>query len=438
MATEIKMPQLSDTMDSGKIVAWFKNEGDVIERGDILAEVETDKANLEIESFHAGTLLKIVTSADEVAIVGEPIAILGEAGESVEASSSPEPVAKEEVIEVEEVTTPEPVAVEEHTETISETISSALHSVGDRIKASPLAKKIAAAKNIDLNTITGSGPNGRIVKKDVDSGNTNVATNTTIATSAPSAPVATAPQIQPSLNKSSTPRQTTGPVTGETIEFTKMRATIAKRMQESVTTSPHFYMTAEINMKEAKKLREALKVKDAFKGLSLNHFIIKAAAIALENEPAVNAVVKGDTIFQPNQVNIGVITAVDNGLLIPVLRETNKMNIMELANETREMISRARAGNPSSNDLSGGTFSISNMGMFDVDNFSAIINPGQGSILAVSSMMEKPVIEDGEIKPGLIMKVTLSADHRIIDGVAASQFLKYFKEALELPALLLV
>ena len=217
-----------------------------------------------------------------------------------------------------------------------------------------------------------------------------------------------------------------------------MRTTIARRMQESMQQSPHFYMTTIVNMGEAKKLREGLKVKEEFKGLSLNHFIIKATGNALAKAPEVNAAMRGEELFQPDQINIGVITAVDNGLLIPVIREVNKAGLMDVAIETRAAISRARAGKPSPTDLSGGTFSISNMGMFDVENFTAIINPGQGGILAVSSMKEKAVVENGKLTVGLEMKVTLSVDHRIVDGLAAATFLKHFKEQLELPALLLV
>ena len=418
MATEIKMPQLSDTMDSGKIITWLKNEGDKIARGDILAEVETDKANLEIESFDEGVLVKILTPANQSAKVGEAIAVLGKEGEAVESSRTEitTPIIEKEVVQEQKVESPK------IQETISQTISHTFSSISDRIKASPLAKKIASEKNIDLSSINGSGPNGRIIKKDLDSSDS--VAQSTVANS-PSSEVKTS-------------RKTTGPLTGKIVEVSKMRATIAKRMQESVLKSPHFFMTAEINMTEAIKLRETLKVKDNFKGLSLNHFIIKACGVALENEPSVNSTMTDEGIFVPDQINIGIITAVDNGLLIPVLKEVNKLKLMEVASETRELINRARSGSPSSSDLSGGTFSISNMGMFDVDNFTAIINPGQGAILAVSAMKETPIVENGQIKVAQVMKVTLSSDHRIIDGVGASQFLKHFKEALEIPALLLV
>ncbi len=441
MAKDIKMPQLSDTMDSGKILTWLKKEGDQITRGDILAEVETDKANLEIESFDTGTLLKIAIPAGSVAKVGEIIAVLGDAGETVGASApdSTSQIAPQSETSGTENTAsasaPDPTSqVAVKTENVAEAnIETPVSSVpatntentnSDRLKASPLAKKIAQENKIDLTNINGTGPNGRIVKKDLE----------TIKTSAPVS-LASIPNVSETKLPPVPAKAFTG---GTRTDLTKMRATIAKRMQESMQVSPHFYMTNVINMGEAKKLREGLKVKEKFKGLSLNHFIIKATAYALSKEPGVNAAMHGEQLYQPAQINIGIITAIDGGLLIPVLKEVDQMKLIDVAFETRAAISRARAGRPTSADLSGGTFSISNMGMYDVENFTAIINPGQGGILAVSGMKEKAIVVDGEIKIGLEMKVTLSVDHRIIDGVTAAQFLAHLKEALEFPALLLV
>lgn len=435
MAKEIKMPQLSDTMDSGKILNWYKKEGDAIERGDILAEVETDKANLEIESFDTGTLLKIAIGENETAQVGSVIAVIGEAGEAVEISNSnaaPKETAPA-AVESEPAPTPTSSPAPTPTPAVAATSSSTTnYASSERIKASPLAKKIAVDRNIDLSNLQGSGPNGRIIRKDLESNN-----HVNTVTSSP-APTQTIQPSVASVAKVQTPRQLSGELTGTSTGLDKMRSTIARRMQESMQQSPHFYMTTVVNMVEAKKLREGLKVKDEFKGLSLNHFIIKATGNALAKAPEVNAAMRNDELFQPDQVNIGVITAVPNGLLIPVIREVDKAGLMDVAVETRAAITRARDGKPSPSDLSGGTFSISNMGMFDVENFTAIINPGQGGILAVSSMKEKPVVANGELTVGLEMKVTLSVDHRIVDGIAAASFLKHFKEHLEFPALLLV
>jgi pyruvate dehydrogenase E2 component (dihydrolipoamide acetyltransferase) len=428
MATEIKMPQLSDTMYSGKILSWNKQEGDQISRGDILAEVETDKANLEIESFHNGTLLKILTPANETADVGNTIAYIGEPGEAVPTSSAPassngaakaapaEPVA----IEAE---TPAPIA-----ETAAPEAPTTAAQPGGRIKASPLAKKIAAQRNIDLASVQGSGPDGRIVKKDVEAATSQTTAPATAPTPAPTQPATPARQSS----------QASGPVPGTLQPMSKIRETIARRMQQSVNEAPHFYVTATVDMEEAMRLRAILKEKPAFKGISVNHLIIKAVAYGIRNEPRVNYTVRDETsVFQPAQINVGIITALDEGLLIPVVREADKLSLQDVVFEARAAVERDRAGRPSSSDLVGGTFSISNMGMFDVENFTAIINPGQGSVLAVSSVKEMPVVKNGAIVPGKLMKATVSVDHRIIDGVMAGNFLRYFKEALETPALLM-
>jgi len=216
-----------------------------------------------------------------------------------------------------------------------------------------------------------------------------------------------------------------------------MRETIARRMQESVTTAPHFYVTASIDMRQAMKLRELLKEKAEYKGISINHLVIKAVAYALKNERRVNRAMKDGQLFDPAGINVGIITAVDDGLLIPVIKDTDSLPLKDLVFEARAAVERARAGRPNSSDLSGGTFSISNMGMFDVENFTAIINPGQGGILAVSSIREEPIVENGQVVVGKQMKATISVDHRIIDGVMAGNFLKFFKEALEVSGLLM-
>jgi pyruvate dehydrogenase E2 component (dihydrolipoamide acetyltransferase) len=216
-----------------------------------------------------------------------------------------------------------------------------------------------------------------------------------------------------------------------------MRETIARRMQESVVQAPHFYTTTSISMTQAVRLRETLKERPDFKGVSVNHLVVKAAGYALAREPRVNCAVRDNEVYTPNQINIGIITAIEDGLLIPVVRDVDTLSLKDLVFEARAAVERAKAGRPSSTDLTGGTFSISNMGMFDVDNFTAIINPGQGAILAVGSVREEPVVQAGQIVIDKRMKVTLSVDHRIIDGVMAGTFLKHFKEGLEIPALLM-
>lgn len=434
MAVEIKMPQLSDTMSSGKILTWHKREGDTIARGDILAEVETDKANLEIESFHKGVLLKILTPAEQTAKVGEVIAMIGEAGEKVTAPSST-PAAQPTANGSSEVTgqsvpataapTSSPVAPAPRS---TPTWQSADDS--GRVKASPLAKKIAAQHNVDLRSLSGSGPNGRIVRRDVEAASQQGRSGAPTAPAPSAAPSYQQPQARES-------RATGGSVSGRLTPLSRMRETIARRMQESVTQSPHFYTTAVVDMDQAVRLREHLKGREEYKGISINHLVMKAVAYALAHEPRVNRTMRDGQMFEPDEINLGIITAVDDGLIIPVIREADKLSLRDLVFEARAAVERARAGRPNSADLMGGTFSISNMGMFDIESFTAIINPGQGAVLAVGAVREEPVVRNQQVVPGKVMRATLSVDHRVIDGVMAANFVKHFKEALELPALLM-
>lgn len=447
MPIQIKMPQLSDTMHSGKILSWKRSPGDKISRGDILAEVETEKANLEIESFHQGVLLEILIPAGSQAGVGDVIAVLGAPGE-VSATGNSQQQARVEA-PVAAVSTPAvtaPVAVtpaaasptapqlipnfspsyslaqgSSPLATTSMSASHESHNSSGRVRASPLAKRIAQERNLDLTLVRGSGPDGRIVRKDVEG---SAAVATTAATT-PLANVALSNEM---------PRATLA--AGSVTPMSKMRALIASRMQDAVREAPHFYVTTKINMGEAKRFYSALKLRPEFAGVSLNHLIIKAAAYGLSKEPRVNNAVKDGGIYNPGQINIGVITSVEDGLLIPVIKNADKLPLSSVVSEARGAIERAKSGKPTSADLSGGTFSISNMGMFDVDNFTAIINPGQGAVLAVSSTIAEPIVVNGQIVVGEMMKVTLSVDHRIIDGVMGASFLKFFKEALEMPALL--
>lgn len=430
------MPQLSDTMDSGKILSWNKSEGDFVERGEILAEVETDKANLEIEAFDAGTLLKIVTGADETAAVGQIIAYIGEAGEEIVAngsSSGSESKSKEvaEKSQPKQESAPSTPAAPEITSTPQSPSSNGSSGSHGRVKASPLAKKLAEQRNLDIHAIQGSGPDGRIVKRDIERASTETPRPAT-----PQAAAATSSYAPTSSQHQTLPPASPG--SGATRPMSKMRATIARRMQESVQQAPHFYVTTSICMDEVIRLRAVLKEKPGYEGTSINHFIVKATAYGIQHEPRVNFAVRdGESIYEPDSINIGIITAIDDGLLIPVVHNANQLSLQDIVIEARAAVDRARAGRPSATDLTGGTFSISNMGMFDIESFTAIINPGQGSVLAVSSTKPSVVVENGEMVVRQIMKATISVDHRIIDGVMAGNFLKYFKEGLETPALLM-
>ena len=413
MATEIKLPQLSDTMSSGKIASWLKKEGDAIERGDILAEVETDKATLQIESFQKGTLLKILVPVGQSAKVGEVIGFLGKPGEALTGAPSPAPASAPPA--------PTPAAPTPHPTASVRTepprpAPLTTPSAPGRVKASPLARKLAADRNVNLQMIQGTGPDGRIVARDLE-----------LAKAAP-LPLSP-PQREP------TPAV---PVGGRLTPLSKMRETIARRMQESVTTAPHFYATTAICMDEVRSLREVLKDRPEFTGCTFTHFIMKAAAAALRAEPRVNRAIRDGQIYEPGQINIGIITAVEDGLLIPVIRDVDRLAFKDLVFETRAAVDRARSGRPNATDLVGGTFSISNLGTFDIESFTAIINPGQGAVLAVSAIREEPVVKQGQIQIAQMMRATISVDHRVIDGVMAGTFLKHFKQALEMPALLMV
>lgn len=439
MAIEIKMPQLSDTMNSGKILSWMKQEGEQVDRGDILAEVETDKANLEIESFYQGVLLKIITPAEQTAKVGEIIAYVGEKGEKISppASSQSTPTAEMEESKnsahtsipapVEESPQPKIVSPQPHADIASNHGTNGSSGVeSSRVKASPLAKRIAADNALDLHAVRGTGPDGRIVRRDVEAA-LEQSQPPRRESRLPSASMPEAPQHPKSSGE------------GELHELSKMRETIARRMQQTVVEAPHFYTSCSIRMDQLQLFRSILKERPEYEGISYNHFIIKAAAYALLREPNVNRAFREPRhVFHPASSNIGIITAVEDGLIIPVLHQAEKLSLRDVIFESRALIERVRAGRPQSRDLSGGTFSISNLGMFDVEAFTALISPGQGAVLALGGILDQPVVEGGAVVPGKVMHATLSVDHRVIDGVMSARFLKYFREALECPALLTI
>lgn len=431
MPIEITMPQLSDTMHDGKILNWHKSEGDAVKRGDALAEVETDKADLEIESFHEGTLVKILTPAGEKVQVGAVIAILAEAGESTAVQSSPKatsapastPVSPPRPSPVETVQKPQPLPEKAATQVSQKPSGGNGHTEQEeRIKISPLARNIAQSHGVDVSNISGTGDGGRIVRRDIEAQISN----------APS------PSAKPASSVSEAPaRQASAPQVGSGQALSKMRQAIATRMQESASTIPHFYVTTKMCVDELKKLRETLKPLAQYEGLTYTHMILKACGLALRAVPRINANYSGETLVQPSEINIGIITAVPDGLLIPVVHGADTATLADIVSESRGLVARARSGKPKSTDLVGGTFSISNMGLFAVESFTAIINPGQGAILAVSAIAEEPVVKKGEVVAGSVLRVTLSVDHRIIDGVVAGEFLTELKRLIEEPVLLL-
>lgn len=444
MAVEITMPQLSDTMSEGRILVWKKKEGDEIKRGDALAEVATDKADLEIESFHQGKLLKILSNVGDTVKVGSVIAVIGDASENVSTPSAatapaqapvtPKPeVAKQPAIPVAAATPPptyqSPVPQ-------PEPVSASAPS--ERVKISPLAKNYALNQGVDFTQIQGSGEGGRIVRRDVEQflGNAPAAPVQSQPISAPSTSASPAPVQSRPYDRAPAPMPQIATGAG-TQELSKMRQAISSRMVESKTTIPHFYMTSKIGVEGLSKLRETIKPLPQYEGITYNHLIIKAVGLALKAVPRINAAYQNGSMHQPSDVNVGIVTAVQDGLLIPVLKRADQLPLSDIVQEAKGLVQRARAGRPKADDLMGGTFSISNVGPYPVESFSAIISPGQGGILAVSAIQEEPVVKEGKVVPGLVMRVTLSVDHRIIDGVIAGEFLKEFKRLIEEPVLLL-
>lgn len=418
MAEVIRMPRLSDTMEEGVIVEWLKKVGDTIEPGDVLAEVETDKATMELESYQEGVLLHIGVPEGPVPVNGV-LAVIGQEGEDYkealeaagnDASDSSSSNGKEE-----ETAAPQTESAPAES---AAPVSEPTDDSSDRIKASPLARKMAEDAGIDLGRLgSGSGEQGRIVKKDIitfmESG---------ASTEAPSAPAYT-----PTL------------VTGEDKEVavSQMRKVIARRLSESKFSAPHFYVTVEIDMSQAIATRKQLNTTAPPK-ISFNDLVLKATAMALRHHPAVNSSWLGDKIRTNGNINIGVAVAVPDGLLVPVVNNADQKSLAQINGEVKELAGKAREKKLQPNEMQGNTFTISNLGMFDVDEFTAIINPPDACILAVGSIVEKPIVKDGSIQIGNIMKVTLSSDHRVVDGATAAQFLQTLREFLENPVRMLL
>ena len=434
MAIEITMPQLSDTMHEGKILNWRKQEGDSVKRGDALAEVATDKADLEIESFHEGTLIKILAPAGTTVKVGSVIAMIGEKGEQVGASSAS---AASLASAVPQPKSTPAMAAASQPRANGHPIS-APREEGERVKISPLAKNLAKSHGVDYATLSGTGDGGRIVKRDIE----QALGQELPGPSDEAAPVEAkpAPRLAPVQPASRPSVASSAPAfSGErsTEPLSKMRQAIATRMVEATNSIPHFYSTSKVHVDQLAKLKQSLKPLPQYEGLTYNHLIVKAVALTLRNVPRINSAYHNGNLIHPQEINIGIVTAVQEGLLIPVLKNADQLPLADIVAEARSLVQRARSGRPKSDDLIGGTFSISNMGMFAVESFTAIISPGQGAILAVSPIYQEPVVVDGQVCVGSVMRVTLSVDHRIIDGIVAGEFLTELKRLLEDPVLLL-
>lgn len=401
MAIKIEMPKLSDTMEEGVIAKWNVQEGDKVESGDVIAEVETDKATMEVEVFDAGTILKILVDEGEAVPLGQIMAVIGEEGENIsdilEGAGSGDDETKEEPADEKAETETEEPQKEEAKE--PETQQS---SADGRIKASPLARKMAEEQGISLSDVKGSGPQGRIIKQDIEGYE-------------PSATTAAAVSHEDKEHR-----------------VTQMRRTIARRLSESKFGSPHFYETVEIDMQPVwdarKKLNEVSESK-----ISFNDIVVKACSMALRRHPAVNSSWHEDKIIEHGDVSIAVAVGIDEGLLTPVIRHTDQKGLQQIADEGKELVEKARNRKLQTEEMEGSTFTVSNLGMFGIEEFTAIINPPNACILAVGAIREVPVVENGEITIGKRMKVTLSSDHRIVDGVLAAKFLNTLKGMLESP-----
>ena len=413
MAEIIRMPRMSDTMEEGNIVEWLKKVGDAVEPGDVLAEVETDKATMELESYHEGVLLHIGVAEGPVPVNGI-LAVIGEKGEDFEAqlkdAESTAPDTAEPPSEAAPAAEPTPTPTPAATETAP------IVSTDSHIKASPLAKSMAASKNIDLAAVSGTGEGGRIIKRDIENFK-------------PSAASASIPVAAPAYIPAD--------VQYGTHKVSQMRKVIAKRLGESKFGSPHFYLTIEANMDKAIVARKDINADPNVK-ISFNDIVVKACAAALRKHPMINASWKGDTIEVHQDINIGVAVAVDDGLVVPVIRHADAKPMSMINAEVKELAGKARSKKITPQEMQGNTFTISNLGMFGIEEFTAIINPPDACILAVGSIIQKPIVKDGEIAVGNVMKVTLSCDHRIVDGATGAQFLQTLRSYLENPVRILV
>ena len=436
-ATLVAMPKMSDTMQEGTIAAWHKKVGDKVESGDILAEVETDKATMELEAYEDGTLLYIGVEEGHAVPVDAVIAVIGEKGadykkllQAHEAKASGAEEASEEASAKDEA----PKATAEKRDTVSQPSDKGAAEVSSdeddsRIKASPLARKMAKEKGYNLSSIKGSGPDGRIVKKDVEEHKPAAQPQQAAATAQAPGKEAAAPAY--------TIPQVVGEEKFEDKKVSQMRKTIARRLAESKFTAPHFYVTMEINMDKAIEARKSMNEISPVK-LSFNDMVIKAVASAIRQNPKVNVSWQGDSIRYNQHINIGVAMAVEEGLLVPVVRFADNKSLAHISAEVKEFGKKAKSKQLQPKDWEGSTFTVSNLGMFGVEEFTAIINPPDACILAVGGIKETAIVKNGQLVPGNIMKVTLSCDHRAVDGALGAAFLQTLKGLLEDPVRILI
>jgi pyruvate dehydrogenase E2 component (dihydrolipoamide acetyltransferase) len=408
------------------LTKWHKKVGDKIKSGDVLAEVETDKATMDFESFQEGTLLYIGAKEGEAIPVDSVIAVLGNEGEDYKSLLEEKPAVKQEDVKQEEKKETEkedtkeaPKDVKKDAATEQPSTQTSQSSADSRIKASPLAKRLAEEKGIDLSSVKGSAENGRIIKKDVENFKT-----------------ATPPSSKSSAQKIVIP-QYTGEEKYKEVAVSQMRKTIAKRLSESMFTAPHFYLTVTVDMDKAMEARTKINELAPLK-ISFNDIVLKAVAVSLKQHPNVNSSWLGDKIRYNEHINIGVAVAVEDGLLVPVVRYADGKSLSHISAEVKEFAQKAKDKKLQPSDWEGSTFTISNLGMFGIDEFTAIINPPDACILAIGGIQQVPVVKEAQVVPGNIMKLTLSCDHRVVDGATGASFLQTLKAMLEEPVRLLM
>jgi pyruvate dehydrogenase E2 component (dihydrolipoamide acetyltransferase) len=426
MATQVVMPKLSPTMEEGQLSRWLKKEGDKVSMGEPLAEIDTDKATMEMQALSNGVLRKILIGEGESAPLGQAIAIIGDADEDISAllksvESQPAKVSPAAANKSEEpaqaATTATGPSVPADGKPATETSRD-----GGRQLISPIAARMAAEAGINLKSVQGSGPGGRIVKRDIEG-----------AVGAKEAPAKGAPRLKPVMAAPHEPGVVYGPSSFREEPLSEMRRTIARRLVTSLGPVPHFFLTSEIDMERAADMRRSINELYPEAKLSINDIVIKVTAAALMQHPQVNASFQDKKVRYYEHADVGVAVATEHGLITPVVRSADLKSLFEIAGEVRELATRARARKLKPEEYTGASFSISNLGMFGIDEFTAVINPPEGAILAVGAMAPKPVVNDGQIVIRQTMRVTMSCDHRVIDGATGAQFLQTFKQILENP-----
>ncbi len=439
MATKVHMEALSPTMEEGQVVRWLKSEGDDVASGDVLAEIETDKATMELVARGEGLLRKILVEEGGTAPVGDVIAVIALADEDISAlvgngASAPNVQSDQGLDEVATTTTTAPAPVPEAEPSAAPPAPAAAApsmaktppAPAGRVKSSPLARRLAADAGVDLATVTGSGPGGRIVKRDIEA-----AAAAAAAAPAPSAaPVGTPSYVAPPASDADY----------EDVGLSQMRKTIAKRLVTSIGPVPHFFLTIDVDMSRTVEARKSINalLEPQGRKVSINDIVIRATAAALRQHPGTNAAWQGDHIRVHNRVHIGVAVAIEDGLITPVIRDADRKGVAEIGTEVRELAGRAREKKLQPDEYMGATFSISNLGMFGIQEFTAVINPPEAGILAVGALEHRPVVVDGEVVVQPRMKITMSCDHRVIDGAMGAQFLATLRGMLEEPAAILI